>query len=623
MPSRFLFLGVILLVAFSANAQTLALQVNQGSGSGTYPVGRIVHVWADPAPTGQIFDHWTGDTSTLADPYSWHTSLVAQAAPVNITAAYKPVPAYQPVLASFQGISYYYYVPRTYVGIVIHLHESNGSGGLLFSRVPAKHFADELIAAGYGVISPDSFDRQTGQWDKTPAPTNRDLLNINGILQALAAQGLVNPGDPLFVEGFSDGGAAAAIYAFYLKAKAQAIYIATADVGINKLNSTVPTIFGLQQFDASMGFGGMGGYPGIAATQRNFQTLLNRGVSAELYINKASPLYPSRFTRIAGISAQDSAAIYQAYRDAGLLDDAGVMLEDPFRGMLTGIYRYRTATPAKYSASYPDIQWELRQTFAEHWFFNELDLRTISFFNGQIGLPRIAPPLTAPSPLVSAASYSDRNLAPGSIATLFGANFPANATVTVKDSAGAERSATVYFAGSTQINFVVPPDTATGTGSVIVRSGTTVVTTVPGQFYPTTPAWFSANADGQGAPAGTLLRVKADGTRTSQPLAQFDAAQGIQVPAVINFGPPTDTLYLELYGTGFRNAASMGKVNILVGGMAVKPLFVGPQPEFPGLDQINLPLPRSLAGTGTISIFAAIDAQFSNRIDILAGPASQ
>jgi uncharacterized protein (TIGR03437 family) len=108
-----------------------------------------------------------------------------------------------------------------------------------------------------------------------------------------------------------------------------------------------------------------------------------------------------------------------------------------------------------------------------------------------------------------------------------------------------------------------------------------------------------------------------------EPLAQFDSALGIQVPATINLGPATDTLYLVLYGTGFRNARAMDNVDFLIGGIAVRPLFVGPQPGFPGLDQINLPLPRSLAGAGDVSVFAAIDAQFSNRIDIVAGPASQ
>src|ERR1019366_10391369 len=103
-----------------------------------------------------------------------------------------------------------------------------------------------------------------------------------------------------------------------------------------------------------------------------------------------------------------------------------------------------------------------------------------------------------------------------------------------------------------------------------------------------------------------------------EPLAQFDSALGIQVPATINLGPATDTLYLVLYGTGFRNARAMDNVDFLIGGIAV-----GPQPGFPGLDQINLPLPRSLAGAGDVSVFAAIDAQFSNRIDVVAGPASQ
>ncbi len=618
MRSPLLFLTMVLLAARSGHGQTLALQVNQGSGSGVYAAGRIVNVWANTAPAGQIFDHWTGDTNTLADSYSWHTSLVARTAPVTITATYKAVPAYQPVSAVIQGSNYYYYVPAIHAGVVIRLHGTGGSGGSLFSRPDGKQFADELIAAGFGIVSPDSSNRQTKQWDaRTAAATNPDLVNIKGILQALTAQGLMSASDPIFVQGESNGGGAAGVYAPYLNAKAQAIYISSAEAGINTLNSTVPTIFGLEQFDGTIGDAAGIGYNGISSAQRNFQTLLQRGVPAELYFNKATPLNPTRFTRIAGISAADSSAIYQAYFDAGLLDEFGVILADPFSGV------YQAALPAKYSGSYNEIENELRQAFTEHSFFNELDLRTISFFNSQIGLPRLAPPLPAPSPLVNAASYSDRNLAPGSIASLFGASFSVNSTVAVKDSVGAERPAQLYLNASTQINFIVPADTAAGPGSVIVRSGTVDVTTVAAQFYPVAPAWFSANGDGQGVPAGTLLRVKADGTRTTEPLAQFNAALGLQLPAAIGFGPPTDALYLTLYGTGFRNAASLDKVKVLVGGIAVTPLYAGAQSEFAGLDQINIQLPRSLAGKGTISIFAVIDAQFSNRLDILAGPATQ
>lgn len=65
------------------------LTVQSGSGSGTYPVGETVTLTADPAPAGQEFDGWSGDTGTLADPVSPDTTLVMPATDITVRALYR------------------------------------------------------------------------------------------------------------------------------------------------------------------------------------------------------------------------------------------------------------------------------------------------------------------------------------------------------------------------------------------------------------------------------------------------------------------------------------------------------------------------------------------------------
>jgi uncharacterized protein (TIGR03437 family) len=57
-------------------------------------------------------------------------------------------------------------------------------------------------------------------------------------------------------------------------------------------------------------------------------------------------------------------------------------------------------------------------------------------------------------------------------------------------------------------------------------------------------------------------------------------------------------VYLSLYGTGFRGSPGVG---CQVGGKAATIQYIGPQPTFPGLDQLNLLLPQSLS-SGQVTI---------------------
>src|SRR6185436_1553576 len=143
---------------------------------------------------------------------------------------------------------------------------------------------------------------------------------------------------------------------------------------------------------------------------------------------------------------------------------------------------------------------------------------------------------------VSAASIRTGPSAPDSIVSGFGQGFTANfdralslplpttlagVSVRVKDSAGVERQASLYAAASTQINFLIPANSAnglaqvtvTGPGGATLASGTVRISSVA-------PALFTANASGRGVAAAIATRISADRTTASALVFQCGSAPG-------------------------------------------------------------------------------------------------
>jgi len=78
------------------------------------------------------------------------------------------------------------------------------------------------------------------------------------------------------------------------------------------------------------------------------------------------------------------------------------------------------------------------------------------------------------------------------------------------------------------------------------------------------------------------------------------------VPNPMVFGPD-DAVYLVLYATGLRHAAS---VAVTINGVSVPVGFAGAQGVYDGLDQLNVgPLPTSLAGAGSARLVLVADGQ--------------
>ena len=211
--------------------------------------------------------------------------------------------------------------------------------------------------------------------------------------------------------------------------------------------------------------------------------------------------------------------------------------------------------------------------------------------------------------VVSAASYAGGSVAPDSIAAAFGESLQ-GASVTVKDSAGAARAAKVLATSPSQANFVVPAATAEGLAQVTAgaASGDMLVQTVA-------PGLFSANGDGKGVAAAVALIVTAGGRQSTTFVFDPNAALGSRRPVPIDVSQPGSQVYLMLFGTGMRNytqraTATVGGIEVGIAGPAI-------QPEFPGLDQVNLgPLPASLAGRGEVDIALSVDGMTANTLTV-------
>ncbi|HLH42461.1 MAG TPA: Ig-like domain repeat protein [Bryobacteraceae bacterium] len=213
----------------------------------------------------------------------------------------------------------------------------------------------------------------------------------------------------------------------------------------------------------------------------------------------------------------------------------------------------------------------------------------------------------------SAASYATDAFAPDELVTLFGTSLGAG-SVTVTDSAGAARQASIFFASPTQANIVMPSNLASGPATVSFTDSTGFTVSESVTVNPVAPGLFTANGDGKGAPAGQIVRVHSDGsTDAPQDLAVADPTSNQWMPAPIDTSKSGDTIYVILYGSGIRHFGNMP--TCAIGGVAAPVTYAGPQGSFPGLDQINLRLPAGLpSGTWTLTVTA--DGRASNGVMI-------
>ncbi|MGC9946964.1 MAG: FG-GAP-like repeat-containing protein [Bryobacteraceae bacterium] len=179
-------------------------------------------------------------------------------------------------------------------------------------------------------------------------------------------------------------------------------------------------------------------------------------------------------------------------------------------------------------------------------------------------------------------------------------------TVTVKDSAGASRQAELFYVSPTQINYAMPAGTATGQAVITVANGAHTAT-ADQQIASVLPGIFAVDGI-----AAANVETFQNGTMTGSALAFQVAATGAITPLPIDVS--TGVVYLLMYGTGIRHAAS---VTVNLGAQTGLPVaYSGAQGAYVGEDQINVLLPQSLQGAGVINVTLTADGQASNTVQI-------
>lgn len=241
-------------------------------------------------------------------------------------------------------------------------------------------------------------------------------------------------------------------------------------------------------------------------------------------------------------------------------------------------------------------------------------------FHVTLGLPSIVS-------VVNAASLKTGVLPPSSYATVFGSNLSqisrngdatstqtlGGTTLTIVDSAKQSFTPDLFFISFGQINFVIPPRVAAGPATLTITNSTNKSTSANVTIGPVMPGLFSATGSGTGEAAGQALIVEADGTQ-SVISTSFCTPFGCNLPII-----PTsaaNTLYLILYGTGIQGRTSLTGVSMTIGGTPVTVLYAGPQGNFPALDQVDVLVPASLAGSGVVDVKLTVDGIAANTLQI-------
>jgi uncharacterized protein (TIGR03437 family) len=184
-------------------------------------------------------------------------------------------------------------------------------------------------------------------------------------------------------------------------------------------------------------------------------------------------------------------------------------------------------------------------------------------------------------------------------------------SVSIQDAAGNTTNAPVIFVSPSQVTFQVPSTVAAGMAKVTVTAPGSSQTASNVVIAPVAPAVFTVN--GNALIAGYAVRVSSSGTQTTEAAYTLNA-QGSFLAAPINMGAATDKVYLTIYTTGVQ-PAGQANVAVTVNGVNTTVLYAGASP-YSGVDQVNVQLPASLAGSGTVTLQLTASGIAANPVQI-------
>jgi len=228
--------------------------------------------------------------------------------------------------------------------------------------------------------------------------------------------------------------------------------------------------------------------------------------------------------------------------------------------------------------------------------------------------PCNAQTLVAPDALISAFG------ADLATASAFAGTFPTSlggTTMTLLDATNTSYPVQMYYVGPNQVNYYVPANTQFGPATITVTSGDGTQTIGTVLVAPVAPGLFTANASGEGAASAVAICA---GVCAGWPNRQADgqyyqdaftcAGSAGCTPQPLGIGP-SDTVVVEFFGTGFRHLSSPAALTVQIDRQAVPFQYAGAQGDI-GLDQLNVQLPYSLAGSGQVNLVLSVQDTVNN-----------
>ena len=243
----------------------------------------------------------------------------------------------------------------------------------------------------------------------------------------------------------------------------------------------------------------------------------------------------------------------------------------------------------------------------------------------------VAVTLNSPAVLsaVNNASYTTGPVAPQEIVSLFGPGISSQTaaatsqplptslggiSVQITDSAGKSALAPLFSVSPTQANILIPSGLAAGQAKIAVLQGSAPAVTGSVTIGSSAPGLYSMNSDGAGVAAADAFRITTSDQRVYETLFTCNPpAPRSCLPAPLSVGASGEALYVELYGTGIRGVHT---VQGFVAGQNVPVYYAGSASGYAGLDQVDIGIPKNLAGTGDVRVYLVFDGLPSNVVEL-------
>jgi|GEM_PF-1059574 len=371
------------------------LTVTNGYGSGMYPSGATVHVFADVRPQDQLVTGWTGDVPLLDDPDEWHSTLVMPPADASLSATVVDRPTTL-VTTTYTGSTTRAKMVRAQIppgarGLVLMLHGTGGGAGFILQD-ESFALALRLLEAGFGVLGTEAEEAVAGdlngdgkeRWDAGLTAGNVDFANLDALIASLRAAGTIGPTTPLHVLGMSNGGsmslslgaiAASPVAASFPNLRfAAAISFCADGRATSAAITTTPTAWLMCGNDDNAEVDN-------AAAAANSAGLAARGVATAFAAHPPAPLYGERFARVVGVTLAESQAMAAELRAAGFVGADGfvALSTDAIIATVTAQPSLWPTLVAQPGGVRADVVDQLRATQAEHQMYSDWAARAVAW----------------------------------------------------------------------------------------------------------------------------------------------------------------------------------------------------------------------------------------------------